>query len=196
MTWIIIFTWWLVSITNQYETPYCVAHAVANCWSLYGYKWDADHYVDKLWIWPNWYRVENLTNALYKMRISKPKTYTRDNAIKELSDWPVLLNIWEKEVHINKQLVKRHLVCAVWYDNNYIYVANSYGTGRGYNGYGRIASWDISLVTLQTLWSKTLTPSLITLTDKRGGLQESKPTAKSPTTNARNTRKRFLKPLD
>lgn len=198
MTWfLIMFTGWAVSITNQYETPYCVAHAVANCGSLYGYKWDADYYTNKLGIWDGGYDVYNLPNALSNMRISKPKTYTRNNAIKEISDWPVLLNIWSKKVHILKnQTITRHLVCAVWYDNNYIYIANHMGTGRWYNGYGRIASWDISFVTLQTLWSKTLTPSLITLTDKKEDSQESNPTVKSLTTKKRNTRKRFLKPLD
>jgi len=197
ITWVIIFTGRLATITNQYETPYCVAHAFATCGSFYWYDSKPETYIKQLWLTNNWYNVDNLPQALYKMRVSKRKRYTREKTIEQLNKWPILLNIADKEVEIfSWQTIKRHLVCAMWYDNNYIYIANSFGTGRGYKGYGRIASWDINLVSIQTLWSKILTPSLITLTERKENSLGSGQAVKSPTINKRNTRKRFSKPLD
>jgi hypothetical protein len=197
MTWLLLaFTGWAVAITNQYSTPYCVAHAVANCWSIYGYTWDHNYYTNRLWISFDWYNVWWLNRDLQEMTISSPGVYNWQDAIGQINKWPAILNISRVKINIWWDEISRHAMCAVWYDDNYIYVANSRGTGRWVQWYGMIASWDIHLVTLQTLWTQTLTPSLITLTGKKEDLQESKPVVKSPTTNARNTRRRFLKHLD
>lgn len=197
MTWLLLaFTGWAVTITNQYQEPHCVAHAVATCGSLYWYDSNPETYVKKLWIWEWWYNVRLLPNSLYNMNLSRPRVYDREGAKKLLSKWPVVLDVNRTLVDIWWLEVTRHAMCAVWYDDNYIYVANSRGTGRWIQWYGMIASWDIQFVTLQTLWSKTLTPSLITLTEKKEDLQESKQTVKSPTIKKRSTKKRFLTPLD
>ena len=197
MTWLLLaFTWRVVTITNQYDTPYCVAHAVATCWSIYGYRWDADYYVDKLHIGYDGYNVRWLPQALYNMRVSRPRTYTRDKATKILSRWPVIINIESREVNIWSWETNWHTMCWVWYDDNYLYVANSRGTWRWIQWYGMIASWDIQFVTLQTLWSKTLMPSLITLTEPKEDFEEYKQVDRSPTIKENNTKNKYLKRWD
>lgn len=162
ITWVIIFTGRLVTITNQYETPYCVAHAVATCGSFYWYDSNPETYIKKLWIWKDWYKIDLLANSLYKLRISKPKTLTFEKVVENLKKWPILLDFQDWAI-VNKEEVKKHLTCAVWYDNNYIYIANSYGTWWGYNWYGRIASWEVSKLKFMTIWNKNLAPTQVKL---------------------------------
>lgn len=197
MTWLLLaFTGWAVVITNQHQEPTCVAHAVATCGSLYGYESNPDVYAERLWIWVKWYNVWKLPNWLPELNIGSPKVYNREDAKTLLSRWPVILNIWSKTVRLWLRRVTRHAVCAVWYNDNHIIIADSQGTGMWQQWYFKVKSWDLQFVTLQTLWHKTLTPSLITLIEKKEDLQESKPAVASRTTNARNTRRKFLKPLD
>lgn len=210
MTWLLLaFTGRAVAITNQYNTPYCVAHAVATCWWLYWYDDAPETYIEKLNIPITWISVREITRLWY-MNISIPQKYSRTQTKSLINKWPLIVNIEDTLISIWPERTKRHAMCAIWYDDNYLYVANSRGTGRWYEWIWRIASWDIKHITLQTLWYKPLTwSSLITyknkwistgnltsLTGKKEDLQEYKQAVKSPTINANNTKKRFLKPLD
>jgi hypothetical protein len=65
MTWLLLaFTGWAVTITNQYNTPYCVAHWLATTATLMGYETDYNEIESILDIPPVWYRVSDLPQAI------------------------------------------------------------------------------------------------------------------------------------
>jgi hypothetical protein len=151
MTWIIIlFTWRVVTITNQWLKPHCVAHAVSACAGIYKINDKPSEIVDYLNIWSGGYNINLLPKSKYN--ISHTFTGTKKELQDILDTRPLL---WGIPKGLISKTQGNHYVCIVWYNKNGLYYANSYGNKRWVWWYG-IISWKLAnQVLVQTIgtWS-------------------------------------------
>lgn len=133
MTWLLIFTGFLASIMDQWNTPYCTAYATATCASVYGVKEDPIKIAkNELWLIDRWYG-ERLIN-LKRFNIS-PYYQAQFEVIKEkLNHWPILVFMPIGTKMNNEPLKENHHWCVVGYNSKLI-VANSWWTSKGYSWY-------------------------------------------------------------
>lgn len=192
MTWLLLVrTGWLIWISNQWVLPYCHAHAVANCMQAYWETYEPNKLAESRWfnwILPQWRDVRSLKKEHPELWLWEIYWYSNHLMVIELlNKWPLLI--------YRKMSFWRHAECVAWYNWSWYITAGSYWERYGTKWY-TIIPYNTTWLFFQTLWSKTLTPSLITLTEKKGGSLGSGQTVKSPTINKKNTRKKYLKRLD
>lgn len=195
MTWLLLaFTWRALSISPQINNPYCVAYSVANCAGIYWIKEDPISIArNELYITFEWYG-NDLVN-LWRYNISLMYSSTIEDISSKLQHWPLIMRIpWWYKID-NFILPTWHHVCVVW-ENDDNWVVASWSKFHWIKWYSLVSKSITNVLQFQNFWSWTLTPSLITLTEKKEGSQEFKPVVKSATTSVKSTKKRFLKPLD
>lgn len=217
MTWfLLLFTWFLAVISDQWQTPFCTAYSVSTCASVYWVKEDWHKIATKeLFITTEWYW--NRLPQLKRFNISYEYGADVDTISKKLQHWPLIMRVPSWYKIDDYTMWYWHHTCLVGETDTDWIIANSRGTWYWVYGYQRVSKSITNVLTFQDFWSWnltaqltwikspvitkkpikwTLTPSLITLTEKKGDSLGSGQMVKSPTINKKNTRKKYLKRLD
>ena len=149
MTWLIlIFTWFLTTISDQWDKWFCTAYSVATCASVYWVKEDWLKIAQKeLFLTFDWF-PEWLV-ALKRFNISYQYTMSQSQLEEKLMSWPLLVIIpsWVKIDWI--ELRWYHETCLVGQTKDDLIIANSWWKKVWVEWYQRISKSDIPRLSFQ-----------------------------------------------
>lgn len=160
MTWLLlVFTGFLVTLQNQWQTPFCTTYAVATCASVYGMKEDWLKIAQKeLFLTTEWYGY--WLPQLTRFNISYEYTSTVEEVSKKLQHWPLIMRIPSWYYIDNILLPYGHHTCVVGETKTDWIIAGTWWTWHWIQGYQKVSKEITSVLTFQDFGTGNLTAQL------------------------------------